>query len=188
MSDGALPGDGGFASDWSAFARLVRADRAANPRDPKARGILLAFRLAQRAMKSPAVGTRPVAVLPVTAYRFWTEWCLGLELRPRTRVGGGLTIYHGFGIVVNDHAVLGERVVLRNGVTIGNRSPDGGSPVIGDDVEIGAGATVIGDLRVGRGARIGAGAVVVHAVPEGRSVVGPAARMLPQPAEVDSIG
>ncbi|WP_375388151.1 serine acetyltransferase [uncultured Amnibacterium sp.] len=173
--------DDGFASDWGAFGRLVRADWAANPRDAKSRLVLVAFRLAQRAMGSPAPGTRPVALLPVTAYRFWTEWCLGLELRPRTRVGGGLTIYHGFGIVVNDHAVLGERVTLRNGVTIGNRSPDGGSPVIGDDVVFGAGAIVIGDLRIGHAAKIGAGAVVVHPVPDGGTVIGPAARLIGEP-------
>ena len=174
-------GEGGFASDWLAFTRLVRADWVANPRDPKSRLVLVGFRLAQLAMGSPAAGTRLRAVLPVTAYRFWTEWCLGLELRPRTRVGGGLTIYHGFGIVVNDHAVIGERVTLRNGVTIGNRTPDGASPMIGDDVEFGAGAVVIGDLRIGRGARIGAGAVVVHSVPEGGTVVGTAARLIDEP-------
>lgn len=176
MTDG--PSDGGFASSWGAFARLVRADWAANPRDLKARAILLAFRLAQRSMGSPAPGTRLRAVLPVTLYRFWTEWSLGLELRPRTRVGGGLTIYHGFGIVVNDHVVLGDRVTLRNGVTIGNRTPDGESPVIGDGVQLGAGATVIGDLRIGAGAKVGAGAVVLHSVPARSSVVGPAARLI----------
>lgn len=170
--------DRGFASDLGSFTRLVRADWRANPRDPKPRLVLLGFRLAQLAMGSPAAGTRLRAVLPVTVYRFWTEWCLGLELRPRTRVGGGLTIYHGFGIVVNDHTVVGERVTLRNGVTIGNRTPDGASPVIGDDVEFGVGAVVIGDLRIGDGARIGAGAVVLHSVPEGRTVIGSAARLV----------
>ena len=181
MSTGAA-GDAGFASDWVAFARLLRADWAANPQDAKARLVLLAFRLGQRSMGSPAAGTRPVALLPVAAYRFWTEWILGLELRPRTRVGGGLTIYHGFGIVVNDHAVIGAGVTLRNGVTIGNRTPGGPSPVIGDGVEFGAGALVIGDVVVGQGARIGAGAVVVHSVPSGGTVIGTAARVIDAPA------
>ena len=173
---GSLPADDGFASDWGAFCRLVRADWAANPRDPKSRLVLIAFRLAQRSMGSPAVGTRLVAVVPVTLYRFWTEWFLGFEMRPRTRVGGGLTVFHGFGIVINDHTVIGEHVTLRNGVTIGNRSPDGSAPVIGDRVELGAQAMVLGEVTIGAGARIGAGAVVVHSVPEGASVVGPAAR------------
>ena len=168
----------GFATTWGALARLVRADWAANPRDPKSRLVLLAFRLAQRSMGSPAQGMRLRAILPVAAYRFWTEWFLGIELRPRTTVGGGLTIFHGFGIVVNDHAVIGERVTLRNGVVIGNRTPGGQCPVIGDDVEFGANALVIGDIHIGRGARIGAGATVVRSVPAGRTVVGAAARML----------
>ena len=177
---GSAPGDGGFASDWRAFRRLAGADWAANPRDMKARLVLLAFRLSQRAMGRPAAGTRPAAVVPVALYRFWTEWFLAFEMRPRTRVGGGLTVFHGFGIVINDHTVIGEHVTLRNGVTIGNRIPGGPAPVIGDGVELGAQAMVLGAVTVGRGAKIGAGAVVVHSVPEGASVVGPAAHPVPK--------
>lgn len=169
-----------FAVDLHTFGLLARADWRANPRDPKARLVLLAFRLAQLAMGSPEHGTRLRAVVPVALYRAWTEGMLGMELRPRTRVGAGLTVYHGFGIVVNDHAVIGAGVTLRNGVTIGNRTPDGGCPVIGDGVEFGAGAIVIGDLDVGAGARIGAGAVVVKSVPRFRSAVGNPARLIPE--------
>lgn len=173
--------DAGFAGDWRTFSTLVRADWSANPRDPKSRLVLLLFRVAQLAMGSPVAGTRLRAVLPVTLYRFWTEWLLGLELRPRTRVGGGLTIFHGFGIVVNDHSVIGAGVTLRNGVVIGNRTPGGPCPVVGDGAEFGAGAIVIGDVRIGPGARVGAGAVVVRSVPAGRAVVGAAARLLDTP-------
>ena len=169
-----------FATDLPTFRALVRADWRANPRDPKSRLVLLAFRLAQLAMGTPDGGVRLRAILPVALYRAWTEGMLGIELRPRTRVGAGLTIYHGFGLVVNDHVVLGAGVTLRNGVTIGNRTPDGACPVIGDGVEFGAGAIVIGDLDVGAGARIGAGAVVVKPVPAFRSVVGNPARLLPE--------
>jgi len=167
-----------FASTWGDFARLARADWAANPRDLRARLVLLAFRLAQRSMGSPEPGLRPAAVVPVALYRAWTEGVLAMELRPRTRVGGGLTIFHGFGIVVNDHAVIGAGVVLRNGVVIGNSRPGGGCPVIGDGVEFGAAAIVIGDVEIGPGARIGAGAVVVRPVPAGRTAVGNPARLL----------
>lgn len=169
-----------FASDLATLGALVRADWRANPRDAKSRLVLLAFRLAQLAMGSPDEGMRFRAVLPVALYRAWTEGLLGMELRPRTRVGGGLTIYHGFGIVVNDHVVIGAGVTLRNGVTIGNRRPGGDCPVIGDGVEFGAGAIVIGDLDVGTGARIGAGAVVLRSVPAFRSAVGNPARLLPE--------
>lgn len=169
------PADGGFASTWPAFRRLVDADWRANPRDYKARGVLLCFRLAQRAMGSRD-RLRLRAVLPVLLYRFWTEWVLSLELRPKTRVGGGLTLYHGYALTVNDHTVIGAGVTLRNSVTIGNRTPDGGCPRIGDGVVFGAGAIVIGDIEVGDGARIGAGAVVVKDVRPGVAVVGNPAR------------
>jgi putative colanic acid biosynthesis acetyltransferase WcaB len=170
-----MPGDGGFAGSWPAFRRLAAADWRANPRDYKARSVLLGFRLAQRAMGTPE-RLRLRAVLPVLLYRTWTEWALGLELRPKTRVGGGLTIYHGFALTVNDHTVIGSGVTVRNSVTIGNRTPGGGCPVIGDGVEFGAGAIVIGDIVIGAGARIGAGAVVVKDVRRGAAVVGNPAR------------
>lgn len=169
--------DDGFAGDLAAFARLVRADWRANPRDVKPRLVLLGLRLAQLAMGSPD-RLRLRAVIPVALYRAFTEWGYGLELRPRTRVGGGLTIYHGYALVVNDHAVIGRGVTLRNGVTIGNRAPDGGCPRIGNAVEIGAGAILLGPITIGDGARIGAGAVVLHDVPAGAAVVGNPARIV----------
>jgi serine acetyltransferase len=119
-------------------------------------------------------------VIPVALYRAWTEGTLALELRPKTRVGGGLALYHGFGLVVNDHTVIGEGVTLRNGVTIGNRIPGGPCPDIGDGVVFGAGAIVVGGLVIGEQARIGAGAVVLKHVPAGATAVGNPARILPR--------
>lgn len=171
-------GDDGFAGDVRTFARLVREDWHANPRDVKSRLVLLGFRLAQLAMGSPD-RLRLRAVLPVALYRAWTEAGIGLELRPKTRVGGGLTIFHGYALVVNDHAVIGRGVVLRNGVTIGSREHGGATPRIGDGAEIGAGAIVLGPITIGAGARIGAGAVVLHDVPAGRAAVGNPAKLLP---------
>jgi putative colanic acid biosynthesis acetyltransferase WcaB len=121
----------------------------------------------------------------VVAYRFLTEFALGIELRPKTTIGAGLTIYHGTGLVVNDHARLGKNVTLRNGVTIGHKVPSGGSPVIGDGVEIGASALIIGDITIGDGAIIGAGSVVVKSVAPFTSVAGNPARKirdLPHPS------
>ncbi|HEV7622644.1 MAG TPA: glycosyltransferase [Amnibacterium sp.] len=166
-----------FAGTPAAFLALVREDWRANPRDVKSRAILVGLRLAQLAMGSPE-RLRPRAVLPVALYRGWTEMLLGLELRPKTRIAGGLTIYHGYGLVVNDHARIGRGVTVRNGVTIGHREEGGPSPVIEDGVELGAGAIVLGGVTVGAGARVGAGAVVLRDVPAGRTVVGNPARLL----------
>ncbi|HEY0373978.1 MAG TPA: glycosyltransferase [Amnibacterium sp.] len=175
----AAPGEEhGFAGSFHALRRLVALDWRANPRDPKSRAVLLAFRLAQFAMGTPAE-LRFRAVLPVLLYRAWTEGVLGIELRPKTRVGGGLTIYHGYGLVVNDHTVIGSGVVLRNGVTIGHRVDGGPCPVLGDGVQLGAGAIVLGGVRIGDGASIGAGAVVLADVPARGVAVGNPARVLP---------
>ncbi|MCU1473943.1 glycosyltransferase [Amnibacterium sp.] len=170
-------GDLDFAGTPAAFLALVREDWRANPRDVKSRAILVGLRLAQLAMGSPD-RLRLRAVIPVALYRGWTEMLLGLELRPRTRIAGGLTIYHGYGLVVNDHARIGRGVTLRNGVTIGHREEGGPSPVIEDGVVLGAGAIVLGGVTIGAGARIGAGAVVLHDVPTGRTAVGNPARLL----------
>ncbi|WP_158539892.1 serine acetyltransferase [Williamsia limnetica] len=121
---------------------------------------------------------RPISYPLVFAYRVLTEFFLGIELRPKTRIGPGLSIYHGYGLVVNDHCVLGKNVVLRNGVTIGHRIAGGGVPTIGDSVEVGAGAIVLGEISIGDGARIGAGSVVLASVNANCAVAGNPARAI----------
>lgn len=157
------------------LAGYIRADFRANPRDPKAWLVLSSLRVCQAAMgrrENPRKISYPIIIV----YRLLTEFLLGIELRPKTKVGPGLSIYHGFGLVVNDHCEFGSRVKLRNGVTIGNREEGGLVPSIGDDVEIGAGAIILGDISIGDRARIGAGAVVLRSVPSGVTVVGNPAR------------
>ncbi len=165
------------------FGNALRADLRANPRDPKARLVMLSFRVAQLVMGN-LDHPRLISVPFVVVHRFMTEFLLGVELRPKTSVGAGLTIYHGTGLVVNDHARIGRGVVLRNGVTIGHQVDGGGSPVIGDNVAIGASALILGDIEIGEGAVIGAGAVVVKPVGAYTSVAGNPARKikdLPRP-------
>lgn len=96
----------------------------------------------------------------------------GIEIYPQTRVGPGLAIYHGSGIVVNPDTVIGTNVTLLHGVTLGNMSPDGGSPTIEDGVTVLVGATVLGPVRVGAGATIGAMSLVLADVPPNTTVVG----------------
>jgi serine O-acetyltransferase len=80
--------------------------------------------------------------------------------------------YGGLGIVLHDAAVVGDRVHIDQGVTIGGTATKGGVPVIEDDVYLGAGAKILGPIVVGRGAVVGANAVVIRDVKSNTVVAG----------------
>ena len=102
--------------------------------------------------------------------RFFT----GIEIHPAARLGRGLFIDHGMGIVIGETAQVGENVSILQGVTLGGTSVkrEKRHPTIGDNVVIGAGAKILGAFTIGAGSRIGAGSVVVREVPENCVVVG----------------
>ena len=108
----------------------------------------------------------------------------GIELPRRTRVGQALTLAHQGGIVIHQHAVIGDRCLIHQNVTIGNAgrgvARDQG-PVIGNDVELGVGAVVLGHVKVGDGARIGANVVVYIDVPPNVTLVANSPRLLEAP-------
>ena len=130
-------------------------------------------------------GLRPrILRLPVwLLYR--VSWVLvrmftGIEIPCEVRIGHRLRIEHSSDVVVNGNAVLGDDVVIRNGVTIGvRRTGEPGSPVLGDRVDVGAGAKILGAVTIGDDAVIGANAVVLQDVPPGWLAVGVPARVRP---------
>jgi serine O-acetyltransferase len=115
-------------------------------------------------------------------------WCLfrlvetatGISLPKSSTIGKGLRIWHFGGIFIHKSAVIGENCTLRQGVTIGNRIDDDDAPILGNDVQIGAYAQLLGKIRVGDGCKIGALTVVLHDLPDGATVVGQPARLLPR--------
>ena len=107
------------------------------------------------------------------------ETVTGISLPKNCTIGKGLRIWHFGCIFVNADAVIGENCTLRQGVTIGNRHEDGGSPILGDEVDLGAYAQILGDVRVGNRCRIGAMAVVLTNIPDGATAVGQPARVVP---------
>jgi serine O-acetyltransferase len=98
----------------------------------------------------------------------------GIEIHPAARLGGGLFIDHGMGVVIGETAEVGENVTLLQGVTLGGTSlrREKRHPTLGDGVVVGAGAKILGAFTIGAGSRIGAGSVVVREVPENSVVVG----------------
>jgi serine O-acetyltransferase len=109
----------------------------------------------------------------------------GIDLPWKTKIQGGFTLVHGWGVVVNEHADIGKNVTFFNGVTLGKReriSKDGTRtseyPVIEDEVWVGPHAIIVGGIVIGRGSRIAAGAFVVEDVPPFSTALGNPARVV----------
>jgi serine O-acetyltransferase len=103
-----------------------------------------------------------------------TRAITGIEIHPAARVGRGLFIDHGVGVVVGETAQIGENVTLYQGVTLGGTGFATGKrhPTVQDNVTIGSGAKLLGPITIGHGAKIGANSVVIHDVPPNSTVVG----------------
>jgi serine O-acetyltransferase len=167
------------------FARVARELRrdvsAAHERDPAARGVsslevltswpgvhaLLSHRVAH------ALHEAGVPFVPRTL-ALWTRAITGIEIHPAARVGRGLFIDHGVGVVIGETAEIGENVTLYQGVTLGGTGFATGKrhPTVQDNVTIGSGAKLLGPITIGHGAKIGANSVVIHDVPANSTVVG----------------
>lgn len=118
-----------------------------------------------------------VPLLPRLLYGL-NRMLFAVVLPPAARLGRGVLLgYQGLGVVIHADAVLGDRVVVSPGVTIGGTGTRQGVPVIDDDVHIGTGAKLLGPIHIGRGARIGANAVVLCDVPAGALAIGVPARV-----------
>lgn len=154
------------------FREAVAADLRANRGNIKGQVVMICFRIAHESSRWRGAFWLPGRCIGVF-YRVFIEWILGVELPWKLRVGPGLTVFHGHSLVVNDGAVIGSNVVLRQGVTIGHLREGGESPVIEDRVEFGAGAIVIGHVTVGHDSKIGAGVVLRESVPPFSAVVAP---------------
>jgi serine O-acetyltransferase len=102
----------------------------------------------------------------------------GIDIHPGAQIGERFFIDHGTGVVIGETSVLGDRVRIYQGVTLGAKSfplDDEGKPIKGvarhpiveDDVTIYSGATILGRITIGRGAVIGGNLWVTHDVPPG---------------------
>jgi len=95
----------------------------------------------------------------------------GIELSFSFHIPRHFTVAHCGGIVFHPRS-CGEKVYVRQGVTVGNDGKSGAGPVIGNNVSFGAHSIVIGGIEIGDGATIGAGAVVTRDVSPGATVAG----------------
>lgn len=126
----------------------------------------------------PALLRRPLSLL-YKILRTLGHMLTGIEIPCETRIGRRLRIEHFGCIIVSGDSVLGDDVVLRQGVTIGLKNTgQRAAPVIGNRVDIGAGAKILGGVHIGDDAIIGANAVVLKDVPAGALAVGVPARII----------
>ena len=104
----------------------------------------------------------------------------GIEIHPAAKIGRGVLIDHGMGVVIGETAEVGDGCTIYQGVTLGGTGKDTGKrhPTIGNNVLIGSGAKVLGPFRVGDNARIAAGAVVLQEIPADATAVGVPARVV----------
>ena len=111
----------------------------------------------------------------------------GIDIHPAARIGESFFIDHGTGVVIGETAVIGERVRLYQGVTLGAKSfeldeqghPKKGvarHPIVEDDVIIYAEATILGRVTIGRGSVIGGNVWLTRSVPPGSRITQAQAR------------
>lgn len=103
-----------------------------------------------------------------------------VDIHPAARLGSGLFLDHGTGIVIGETAVVGDEVSMLHNVTLGGTGAERGDrhPKIGKGVLLGAGAKVLGNISVGDYAKVASGSVVLKAVPAGCTVAGVPARLV----------
>lgn len=118
---------------------------------------------------------------------FWARWIsqrgvrkTGIEIHPGAKIGKGLFIDHGNGVIIGETTVIGNNVTLYQGVTLGGTGKEQGKrhPTIEDNVMISAGAKVLGSFTIGENSKIGAGSVVLSPVPPNSTVVGVPGRVV----------
>jgi serine O-acetyltransferase len=111
-----------------------------------------------------------------------TRVLTGVEIHPGAKIGKGVFIDHGMGVVIGETSEIGDRCLLYQGVTLGGTGKESGKrhPTLEENVVVGAGAKVLGGILIGTNTRIGAGSVVVKNVEANSTVVGIPGRVVHQ--------
>lgn len=164
----------------------VKADvKAVRERDPAAKsnaevlllypGIhaLMAYRVAHSLhQKEHYFAARAIS----QTARFFT----GIEIHPGAKIGKGLVIDHGMGVVIGETTEIGDNCTLYQGVTLGGTGKDVGKrhPTLGNNVMVGAGAKVLGPFTIGDNTKVAAGAVVLEEMPDNCTAVGIPAKIV----------
>ena len=168
--------------------RSLRSDfKIIKERDPAARGfleIILCYPGFQALVLhriSHKLWNYKLPLLPRVLSQL-TRNITGIEIHPGAKIGRGVFIDHGMGVVIGETSEIGDRCLLYQGVTLGGTGKDSGKrhPTLQENVVVGAGAKVLGAIKIGSNTRIGAGSVVVKNVEKNSTVVGIPGRVVHQ--------
>ena len=120
----------------------------------------------------------------------FSRFLTGIDIHPGAQIGRRFFIDHGMGVVIGETAIIGDDVLLYQGVTLGGTSSkkEKRHPTLGRGVVVGAGAKVLGNITLGNYSKVGAGSVVVDDVPEHATVVGIPGRIVVQKVYDDEQG
>lgn len=104
----------------------------------------------------------------------------GIEIHPAAKIGKRFFIDHGTGVVIGETTVIGDDVILYQGVTLGGTGKETGKrhPTLGNNIMVGTGAKILGSVTIGDNTKIAAGAVVLHDIPPDSTAVGVPARVV----------
>ena len=192
LSTGTLPDmlvreliDEAFAADRT-IGVAIRADlQAVHDRDPAARGYaepflnfkgfhaLQSYRVAHWLWRQSRRGL-------ATYVQNRISEVFGVDIHPAARIGKGILIDHGTGVVIGETSVVEDNVSLLHEVTLGGTGKDTGDrhPKVRHGVLIGAGAKVLGNVEIGAGAKVASGSVVLADVPSHTTVAGVPAKIV----------
>ena len=168
--------------------KLIKSDfKIIKERDPAARGfleIILCYPGFQALILhriSHKLWKYKLPLLPRVLSQL-TRTITGIEIHPGAKIGQGVFIDHGMGVVIGETSEVGDRCLLYQGVTLGGTGKDCGKrhPTLQENVVVGAGAKVLGAIQIGSNTRIGAGSVVVKNVEKNSTVVGIPGRVVHQ--------
>jgi serine O-acetyltransferase len=168
------------------IARSIKKDLdAALERDPAARSAIIVF------LTYPGFHARQYHRVAHSLYcwhipfiprliAFISRFLTGIEIHPGAKIGDGLFIDHGMGVVIGETAEIGNNCTLYQGVTLGGTSLQRKKrhPTLGNDVVVGCGAGLIGSITIGDNVKVGAGSVVIASVPPDATVVGVPGRVV----------